>query len=455
MLIGVAFYSLVIGIISAFFTNKDTKQSLLKKRLQMVEEFCKNLNIGKDLEGKLKESIIYSSDKLAYLWLSPSEDIFSELSMQLKYDFLVAIYQDLIKDCEFFKNKDISFIVRVVPLLKPVKYKSGGMIYTPGDYSSCIYFLTEGEVTFYTKKQLVTQEQKKQMMKQDAKMLKQYSFDGNKTSFVNKILKSVTYFGEVDIILKKNRRYFAQASNDCHLMILSRTDFESIVQQEFPQNFHEILDVALSRYESDLKVTAEIRNLIARRGLIHIPDSKVDEDIAEEKNINRLNVKTSDLYEQSKDHFPIEDLLKEVEKRKDVQSKLEITDINLSKWNDEEEAELDILMGELEDCQRQLRTKLEAEDKIKKDLKENFETNNIAGAGSNTDIKNKLSKVLKASAADGSPTADNIVSKSMLLKAHLEQLMNAAYGIRKDNFKLEKQIDTMIDLLLESNHKFK
>lgn len=137
MLIGVGFYSLVIGIVSAFFSSKDTKQSLLAKRTKMVEEFCKSLNIGKPLENKLIESISYSADKLAYLWLSPEEDIFSELTVQLRHDFLVAIHKELITSCEFFRGKDISFIVRVVPLLKPVFYKAGEVIWDINDYSSC------------------------------------------------------------------------------------------------------------------------------------------------------------------------------------------------------------------------------------------------------------------------------------------------------------------------------
>ncbi len=136
MLIGVAFYSILIGLVSAFFTSKDTKDSLLAKRLLMVEEFCKKLGIKQDLEDKLKNSIKYSSGKLAYLWLSPDEDIFNGLNMQLKNEFLVAVHKSLIQECEFFRNKDISFIVRIIPLLKPVRYRAGETIWKKGDHSN-------------------------------------------------------------------------------------------------------------------------------------------------------------------------------------------------------------------------------------------------------------------------------------------------------------------------------
>ena len=41
MLIGVAFYSFTIGIISAFFTGKETKDSLLAKKLKIGRASCR------------------------------------------------------------------------------------------------------------------------------------------------------------------------------------------------------------------------------------------------------------------------------------------------------------------------------------------------------------------------------------------------------------------------------
>ena len=54
MLVGVAFYSFTIGIISAFFTGKETKDSLLGKKLNNLDEFCKELNIKEDTKQKLR-----------------------------------------------------------------------------------------------------------------------------------------------------------------------------------------------------------------------------------------------------------------------------------------------------------------------------------------------------------------------------------------------------------------
>lgn len=136
MIVGVAFYSIVIGIISSFFSNKSTKASLLTRRIKQIDEYCENLGIGEDLADRLKMSVKYASDKMAYLWLDPNEDIFNELNINLKYQLLLAIHNDFIGACEFFKPVDVSFIVRIVPLLKPVFFKAGEIIWKVGDSSS-------------------------------------------------------------------------------------------------------------------------------------------------------------------------------------------------------------------------------------------------------------------------------------------------------------------------------
>lgn len=136
MLIGVAFYSFTIGIISAFFTGKETKDSLLAKKLNNLDEFCKELNIKEETKQKLKASIEYSANKITYQWLDPKQIIFNELPMRLKYELLVSLYKKLILDCPFFNSFDISFVIKIVPLLKPLFIKSGEQVWLEGDYSS-------------------------------------------------------------------------------------------------------------------------------------------------------------------------------------------------------------------------------------------------------------------------------------------------------------------------------
>ena len=136
MIFGAAFYSQIIGIVTAFFSSKDTKKSLVKKKIKVIEDFSNELNLEEGLRDRLVASIVHSSDKLAYLWLSADEDIFNELTVPLKLSFLRAIHDKLIAECSFFQNKDISFVVRIIPLLKPIMFKAGEEIWRENDSAS-------------------------------------------------------------------------------------------------------------------------------------------------------------------------------------------------------------------------------------------------------------------------------------------------------------------------------
>lgn len=136
MLIGVVFYSITIGLITSFFKETDTKQSLLKNRLKQMELFCKELNISQELEDSLTKALEYSSNVLTYQWMNPNNRIFEELPVHLKFEFLKAIYGKIIIECPFFPTGNMGFIVRITPLLKPVFYPAGSTIFKAGEFSS-------------------------------------------------------------------------------------------------------------------------------------------------------------------------------------------------------------------------------------------------------------------------------------------------------------------------------
>jgi hypothetical protein len=135
MLLGVAFYSIMIGILSSIFTDRQTKESLIAKRTADLDILCKNMKINKEVLEDLKHAVENAASKTPYHWLDPSLTLFHELPMRIKYDFLQSIYKDLIMQCPFFNSFDISFVIRMVPLLKPHFLKTGSILWNEGDYS--------------------------------------------------------------------------------------------------------------------------------------------------------------------------------------------------------------------------------------------------------------------------------------------------------------------------------
>ena len=135
MFIGVVFYSYTIGLISTYFAENDTKSSLLKRKQRNLYEFCSELKIDDDLHNSLDRALEFSATRLTYQWLEPHKRIFEELPPRLKFEFLSAIYGEFINQCPFFDIQDIGFVVRIVPLLKPLACKAGTILYKTGDFS--------------------------------------------------------------------------------------------------------------------------------------------------------------------------------------------------------------------------------------------------------------------------------------------------------------------------------
>lgn len=66
----------MIGIISAFFTNIDTKKTLVQKKLSELESICKDMHINDEIADEIKKSTEYSANKTPYYWLDPNFTIF-------------------------------------------------------------------------------------------------------------------------------------------------------------------------------------------------------------------------------------------------------------------------------------------------------------------------------------------------------------------------------------------
>jgi hypothetical protein len=116
MLFGVAFYSFTIGIISSFFQPKETKNSLLQKRMKKLEELSKSMKLDVALTDRLGNALTYCCDKISYQWLGEGLDIFGDLPIHVKYELLSTLHGDLIRECPFFNNYyDPNFTVRIVP----------------------------------------------------------------------------------------------------------------------------------------------------------------------------------------------------------------------------------------------------------------------------------------------------------------------------------------------------
>ena len=188
------------------------------------------MKIHPNIEKEIKKATEYSAKHSTYLWLDPNMTILKKLPVQMKYNFLVSMYREIIQDCPFFYNFDISFTVRVVPLLKPLSFKSGEYVLRSGDYSSNIFFLVKGKTSFVlesiqaNKKRLQgLQLKKKTHIESTIKTLKVFCDTEKEELLLFKQMTNGSYFGEIDMIFGRRRNSSVVATTDCDMYTLSRT----------------------------------------------------------------------------------------------------------------------------------------------------------------------------------------------------------------------------------------
>jgi CRP-like cAMP-binding protein len=104
------------------------------------------------------------------------------------------MYFGVIKRIRFFDDKDSNFIGSIVPLLTPSKAARYELIYKKDSHPHAIYFITMGRVSFYLERK--------------------------KIAFKDMIEGG--YFGEVDIIFKRKRRYSMLAIADSDFLIMTK-----------------------------------------------------------------------------------------------------------------------------------------------------------------------------------------------------------------------------------------
>ena len=125
----------------------------------------------------------------------------------------------VIKKIRFFDDKDNNFIGSIVPLLTPLKTVKNEFIYKKHNHPNAIFFITKGRVSFFIER-------------------KNIAF---------KDMIEGCYFGDIDIIFRRKRKYSVISSEDSDFLTLSKQIFEDIIIRDYPEIHEEMSVVAYER----------------------------------------------------------------------------------------------------------------------------------------------------------------------------------------------------------------
>ena len=152
MCFGVAFYSFTIGNLTSLVSQIDTREKALAHKIYYIDSFAAEAHLPREMRQRLRKVLEYNNSKISFKTVEYQSEIFEELPLKLRCEVAMAMHHGALKTITFFQNKDPTFIVAIVPLLKPLEARANEKLFEDGDPPSEVYFLIEGEVEFVMSK---------------------------------------------------------------------------------------------------------------------------------------------------------------------------------------------------------------------------------------------------------------------------------------------------------------
>ena len=308
MIFGITFYAFLMSSMTSIFAFGDTRVSLHNKRIGQVEQFQKVHSLPLELLEQTFENVSYASSQVAYRWVEPEKDITKDLSIEDTNQFFRELHPGVSKSV-FFDTKDRSFLIKVLPLLRPTLIKKGEFLWSKHDPATYIAIISKGtfmmmeDNIFLSELDKIAEKQSKfdfgahdepsialplrcnmSFLKAE-RSPKRPSVEPSELHTEEKLKTSIkdmlsspflafekfmdgAYFGEEEIFFKTNRRYHVKATCDSEVMMLTRIDFEGKIKDSFPHIYRTMANRAYLKFSNHLKNRDKLLKYISSEILI-------------------------------------------------------------------------------------------------------------------------------------------------------------------------------------------
>ena len=207
--------------------NKNTLYRKLQKKYDLVDEMNKmiEINYNKKIE-KLREDFKNNSQDFDLLYpivklTDPNLDNLSPNTKEKEKDILISeIFEQIKKHNSFFYflsyyHINDNILTKIIPSLKYEFYEKNTYIYKENDFSTKIYFIIKGSVSFRKKEKIIINESTSKIEEVE-----------------NYILGENKYFGELDLIYDRRKIFSAFCSLDSHILIITRDIFKKFIEDK-------------------------------------------------------------------------------------------------------------------------------------------------------------------------------------------------------------------------------
>ncbi|OMJ95209.1 hypothetical protein SteCoe_1414 [Stentor coeruleus] len=248
------FMTFNISSMSSMTSSIDTKESILQYKISVIDDFCKESKLSKELRIKLKEALKYSTESNGGS-LYNKQDIILELPKKLRFEVSLAMHKGFAREISFFQENDPVFVSNIIPLLISQRFKRDDIIYKEGDHPDEVYFIVSGRVGFaFSSKMIVFQ----QIFKQED-------------------------FGYIEFFLSSPRIFTTKAMTNTEVFTLKKNLLQDILKR-FPLVEYKLKKKAENEKMKSLRNIIEVKvifELKSYKNLNEIPNKKLKEYIKE------------------------------------------------------------------------------------------------------------------------------------------------------------------------------
>lgn len=125
MLLGVVFYSYIIGTVTGVLGDLDRRQGKLTSRLSALQDISSQFQISKKFFLQLKSAL----EQDQYRARKDRQDVLSSLPRKLAARLTFVMHRKLLLHNRFFRKTSLKFMQAILPLLRPLKTRGGEIVY--------------------------------------------------------------------------------------------------------------------------------------------------------------------------------------------------------------------------------------------------------------------------------------------------------------------------------------
>jgi len=210
MFFGIIVYTYIFSSMTISFARLNAKMTAKEERDLFYRQWTMTFKLPYETLDTILNTVggstlFQNTDKMEVINLSSK--VVADLPKGLYIDIYNFIFKDILEKVDFFRHRPRHFIIKVIPLLKQSHFEKGDYIYSMGDPAFEVFFIVKGRVL--------------------SKCQDKYGKERIQVYVEGSV------FGEVDIIMKRNRTATLRVEDHCELWKINKKEFLGLLK-EFP-----------------------------------------------------------------------------------------------------------------------------------------------------------------------------------------------------------------------------